>query len=234
MSTQKKKPAKYNTEAGLDKELLAYREDAEFPMIRHPLVFAVPFFEHADEVTRLNKMLVTKKEQCDKALAAHEWSRFVFLHERPYRVEAFQEVQENLSDRDYWPLLREVWCDSENIFQNAMQWWEMLTTPRQRRTLFTPCEDRPALKKMPEMLHVYRGAQQIEMHGHYLGYSWTLNRDKAEWFATRLHRPSDGLAVIASADVLKEYIVGYINARGEQEIVVEPKELQHLAWESVE
>jgi len=216
---------------GLNRELLAYREEAEFPMIRHPLVYAVPFFEHPDEVARLNKMLVSKREACNKALDEHEWSRFVFLHERAYRVEAFQEVQENLSDLLYWPLLREVWTDSENIFQNHMQWWEMLTAPRERRLLFTSCEDRPELKKLGEVIHIYRGTSQVEMDGHYLGYSWTLNEDKAKWFATRLHRPSDGQAVVASADTLKQNIVGYINARGEQEIVVEPKELQHLAWE---
>jgi hypothetical protein len=216
---------------GLNRELLAYKEDAEFPMIRHPLVYAVPFFDTPSEVDRLNKYLASKKEVCEKALGKHEYDRFVFLHERAYRIDAFQEVQENLSDQQYWPLLQEIWTDCENIFQNHIQWWEMLSSPRKRKAMFTPCADRGVLKKLPDELKIYRGTTAIERHGHYLGFSWTLDKDKARWFATRLNKPLDGTPMVASAIVAKKYICGYIDARGEQEIVVEPKELEGLEWE---
>jgi len=219
----------------LDRELQAYLEtDGDFPMIRHPLVFAVPFLEIPEEVDRVNKQLAAKKEMVDKALANRRWSEFVFLHERPYRIGAFQEIHPDMTDREYWPLLRDVWTDSENIFQNHIEWWEALTSPRQRRVLFTSSADRAVLKKLPETIHVYRGTTQVEMDGHYLGFSWTLSEEKAVWFAKRFQRPSDGPPVIASADLLTKHAIGYIDGRGEQEIVVEPKELQRLDWELAE
>jgi len=219
---------------GLDRELMMYREEAEFPMIRHPLVYAVPFFEHPTEVDRLNKMLASKKEAVQSALDAHRWTEYVFLHERPHRILAFMEIHPEIDNDVYWPLLRDIWTDSENIYQNHMVWWEMLSSPRDRRALFTAAEDRGTLKKLPNELFIYRGTQKIEMDGHYLGFSWTLDPGRAAWFATRLHKPSEGSAVVASAQVHKKYIVGFIDGRGEREIVVEPKELEQLAWEAVE
>lgn len=218
---------------GLNRELLAYKEEGDFPMIRHPLVYAVPFHDIPSEVDRLNKYLASKKEQCEAAMSHKEYDRFVFLHERAYRIEAFQEVAEYLSDQQYWPLLSEIWTDSENIFQNAMQWWEMLSAPRARKAMFTPCADRAALKKLPAVLDIYRGTTAVEKHGHYLGFSWTLDKEKARWFATRLIKPSDGTPMIASAKVCKKYITGYMDGRGEKEIIVEPKELEGLEWEDV-
>lgn len=217
---------------GLDKELMAYYEEAEFPMVRHPLVYAVPFFDSPDYVAQLNKQLVSKKEAVEKALMEKEYNRYVFLHERAYRIEAFQEIAPGLTDQQYWPLLREIWTDSENIFQNAMQWWEMISSPRQRRALFTACDCRGVLKRMPAELTIYRGTTDREMEGHYLGFSWTISREKAEWFATRLLKEGQ-VPVVATATVRKKDIVGYIDGRGEQEIVVEPKDLQGLEWEDV-
>lgn len=220
---------------GLDSELRRHYEDGGYmPMIRHPLVYAVPFFETDSEIVRLNKMLASKKKQCITALANHAYSQYIFLHERSYRVAAFFEIRENLDDKDYWPLLREVWSDSENIYENAMQWWELLSSPRRQRNLFTSCEDRSAYKKLPAELSIFRGTHQRETDGSYLGYSWTLSVERAVWFATRLHRPSDGRPVIGTAKVPKNKIVGYIDSRGEQEIVVEPRELIGLDWEGAD
>lgn len=212
----------------LDLELERYLEQAEFPMIRHPLVYAVPFFDHPTTVARLNKQLAAKKEAVEKAFGESNWAQFVFLHERPYRIQAFMDVQAEMYDKEYWPLLAEIWTDSENIFQNHMQWWEMLSAPRQKRELFTNCEDRKLLRKMPRELTIYRGTKACERNSHYLGFSWTTDRERAEWFATRILSEDDGPPVVAEATCRKRNIVGYITGRGEFEVVVEPKHVSSL------
>lgn len=214
----------------LHPELKRYLEQAEFPMIRHPLVYAVPFFDHPSTVDRLNKQLAAKKEAVEKARHKHNWSQFVFLHERPYRIQAFMEVQFEIPDDAYWKLLAEIWIDSENIFQNHMRWWEMLSAPRQKRILFTACDDRAALRKMPEELTIYRGTKAVERDGAYLGFSWTLDQEKAAWFAKRFECEEDGPPVVSTATCLRDNIVGYLTMRGEEEIVVQPKELSIVEW----
>lgn len=53
--------------------------------------------------------------------------------------------------------------------------------------------------------------------------SWTLSREKAEWFALR--SPRDGEPVVYTATVEAEHALGYFIGRGESEVVVEPETL---------
>ncbi len=218
----------------LDRELAAYLEEGgkTYAMIRHPYVYAVPFFETEEEVQRLNAALKSKRAAIETALGEKDYNRFVFLHERPYRVHAFQEIALELSDVAYWPMLREIWSDSENVFQNHMLWWEMLTSPRKKRNLFTACEDRSAFKKQPSTLAIYRGTTDLEMNGHYLGFSWTLSEDKARWFASRFNKENEN-PIVARAKVAKKDVIGFVKGRGEEEIVVEPRWLEGLVWEEI-
>ncbi len=56
------------------------------------------------------------------------------------------------------------------------------------------------------------------------GISWTLDREKAEWFATRF--TEDG--VVYSAKVKSNDILYYISDRGEKEVIVDPKRLMQV------
>ncbi len=97
-----------------------YVEEA-WPMIKHPLVFAVPFFDTDVERARLNRVLESKQKAVKKAKNSHQWAAYIFLHERPFRVAAFFDIRESLEDNEYWDLLREIWVDTENVFENRMQ-----------------------------------------------------------------------------------------------------------------
>jgi len=220
---------------GLHPELAAYLEEGGMfgvTLLRHPLVYAVPFFDTGSEVRRLNTMLEEKQNQCERARAEHDHAAYIFLHERPYRIGAFMELRDEMYDRNYWPLLREVWTDSENIYQHAMDWWECLSSDRRKRRLFTSCEDRAILRSMPNELRIYRGTSQEETLGTYLGFSWTTDRDKALWFARRFNR--EGVApTLASGYIKKCDALGYVNARGEKEVVALPRDITGLEWEEV-
>ena len=65
---------------------------------------------------------------------------------------------------------------------------------------------------------IYRGVGSEEYRD---GISWTLDREKAEWFATRF--TEDG--VVYSAKVKSNDILYYISDRGEKEVIVDPKKL---------
>jgi hypothetical protein len=59
---------------------------------------------------------VSKREAVAKAAEDGDWESYVFLYERPYRLDAFLRVPYD-SDDDapvYYQLLRSVWVDTES------------------------------------------------------------------------------------------------------------------------
>ena len=81
-------------------------------------------------------------------------------------------------------------------------------------------EERKALAALPDRLTIYRGVHIKK--GTLRGLSWTLDRERAEWFANRWakRRP-----YVVEAEVLKSDVRAHFLARGEAEIVVLPNRL---------
>lgn len=193
----------------LHPDLQAYVEDGEpFKMLRHPLVFSVPYVAHEQIDEMLNKSYEVKQIQIKLAREQGRWSSVVFLHERPYRINALESIKDEVPPPEFLDLLREVWVDSENIWQNLSTW----------RSLLIPLvgtDPWKTLTDLPDELMVYRG-------GTAFGLSWTLDKDKAKWFANRLKRDHP----VYEGKILKKHAVGYLTERGEEEIVLDPKKIK--------
>ncbi len=216
----------------LKMELSEYYSEAQWPMIRHPLVYAVPYFDTEEEAKRLNSMLATKQKLVSEAMGEGRWSAYIFLHERPWRVHAFLEIQDNLTDKQYWPLLREVWMDTESVYAHHMEWWELLTTSERRcRHLFMNPAERSAFLKLPEEIEIYRGTAEEEKDSNYLGFAWTLDKGRATWFATRFNR--GGKSVLVTATVKKADCIGLLLSRNEDEIVIAHRRTNGIIWEDL-
>ena len=118
----------------LDPELAAYLEDMGEPFgqcLKHPLVFSVPY---VGENGMLNKMLDQKRRQIDKAWEDEAWASVLYLHERPYRLQALLELEPYLDDdAEYWELLASAWVDTENAWQKLDEWYELWQSERGER-----------------------------------------------------------------------------------------------------
>ena len=57
-----------------------------------------------------------------------------------------------------------------------------------------------------------------------LALSWTLDRDKAQWFA---HRFGEN-GTVYEAQITKQHIYAFLNSRGESEVIVDPRGLQDI------
>jgi hypothetical protein len=90
------------------------------PGIFHPLHYEVPFLPGMEALS--NKRFLWKKQAVADALEKGKYSSYIFLHERPYRLNAFAEIAHKLDDEAYWKLLGEIHVDSENIWQNFRAW----------------------------------------------------------------------------------------------------------------
>lgn len=197
----------------LHDDLAPYLFDQESlgKVLKHPLVFSVPYMGPGHS----NWVYEQKKEALEEALAEGKWHTYVFLHERPHRIEALVQIEQHLSDRDYWETVSSVWTDSENIFQCIEEWSEILGSKRKYRRYIMSPEERRALRQLPDTITIYRGCRR-EMNED--GWSWTTGRAKAEWFAKR-HPWSDGDPLVIEATVPKDHVVAYFSGRGESEVV---------------
>jgi len=204
-----------NRREDLDFELYAYlEEDKSFgKCIRHPLVYSVP---HCPEMNALvNAQLRAKSKAVMELFNEKKWDRYVWLHERPHRLNAFRLIEKDLEDSQYWKLLSYIWIDSENIWQNQKEWKKLLKSRRRdTRSFMDTEEDRTAFKNLPEEFVVYRGCIQGLNDK---GLSYTLNAEVAEKFANR----SFHLArTVISRKVRKSQVFAYLNTRSEEEIIL--------------
>lgn len=190
------------------------------PMLKHPLVFSL--MVHPQEHARLNAMLQYKIDALAKAKADKKWNTAAFLYERPYRLDAFMDIADELTDAEYWKLLGQIWTDSENIHQNRDEWAELLTANRPDRHLLMSDEERDLLAALPETgIPVYRGFMHDDAED---GLSWTLFKARARWFAKRFHTSDeDEYPRIASGTVDRKNVIAHFTNRDEMEIVVLPE-----------
>jgi len=194
-------------------ELKKYYSKGElFEMVRHPLLFSVP---HSSTMNALlNMQLIERKNRAAKLLKEENYEAYVFMHERPYRFEAFKEIEQSLTDTKYWKMLSEIWTDSENTWQNLDEWKEYLKSPRKNKTAFMSKEDLAVYNSLPDMVTAYRGYN--EEYDNKDGVSYSLSKAKAEWFSKRFHKAGSVKKIV----IPKEKIFAYTSARGEDELII--------------
>lgn len=208
-------------------ELKPYVErasDGKWPMLRSPLLYAVPYFEQLNAL--YNAQHEAKQSAANKAWVREDYEQYVALHEKPYRALALLRVlrQSRIAPRRYFELLGDVWMQIENVHQTSDRTWEELFTGPKGATLaaqraMMSKRERELLDAMPKRFVVYRGTrEQFSESG---GWSWSLSRKVATWFARRFKNPD---AVVLFAHVNRSDALAYLTGRSEQEVIVRPSD----------
>lgn len=178
--------------------------------IQHPLVYSVPYMDCAFENERLNLYYAHAKGQLKSAMDAGDFHKFVFTHQRPYRLDALLNVKYLMEEDHFLELMFQVYTDSENIWQNYDE-WELLLDE------VSGTDPWKTLHELPDgEFKIYRGGTKD-------GFSWTLSYEKAKWFANRLGATHP----VWHAIVKREDCIGYYDERGEKEVIVFPRIIAH-------
>jgi hypothetical protein len=186
-------------------------------VIHHPLViWFMPL--NSMTVDMVNTQYEQKRKAVEEALDKCEYERYIWLHERPYRLQAFISLVESnaeIADADYWKIIGDIWTDTENAYANLNEWEELFGSNRSERNNMMNKEEIAELNSMPETLTIYRGC----LHGlNEDGVSWTTDRDRAEWFANRFG--SKGLEpCVLQQEIRKDEVIAYFTRRGESEVL---------------
>lgn len=210
----------------LHPDLEPWVEDLEWgACLRHPLVYSVPLSLPGF----CNRQYEQKRLAVDRAKVERNWSQYVFLHERPYRLTAARALlaEETLTAHEQWHLLRDVWIDSENIWQHYHEWHLYLQD--ENAHLMMDDEEREQLVALPDVITIYRGAR-FDVNEE--GLSWTLDRPKAAWFATRFsHREEESVVIVA--EIQKNNVIALLLGRDENEIIALPEDVRILRYEEI-
>lgn len=200
-----------NKKEELCEELQMYYRDGDtFNTVRHPLIFSVP---HSNQMNALlNAQLIEKKKSVDIALEQKDYNSYIFLHEKPYRFNAFVDIMDNLTDAEYWEILGHVWENSENIWQNKKGWIKLLTN-RENSLLMMDEDELKVYNSLPNIVTVYRGYIPNKNKN---GLSYSLDKDKAVWFSERFGKNG----AVFTKQVIKSDIIAYKNGRGEKEVII--------------
>ena len=183
--------------------------------VNHPLVVTSV---NPARAARVNAEYREKKAQAKKAFANQNWGTYVFLHERPYRAKALMGcVEAGLTGDEYWKTLGSVWTDSENVHQALSTWKDLWSKDIPGRHLVMDEGERAWLASMPETFLVWRGTNYKRS---VRGVSWTVDAEKAAWFARRLRMPGQK-SFVASGLVAKANVYAAFRGRQEREIVAE-------------
>jgi hypothetical protein len=194
----------------LNPDLVPYFEadGAIGAQLRHPLVYQVPFFSNGSA----NAQYAKKLKAVEKAIDDKDYKQSVWLVEKPYRIEAFIKIADDLLDTQYWRLLSEIWIDTENQWQNLGKWKELLSSNRSSRHYLMGEDEDNLLRSLPEKVTIYRGCQKRINED---GLSWSLDKSIAKFFANRFGKKG----IILKKTVSKKDIVALLTGRGESEVI---------------
>lgn len=213
---------------GLDHDLHKFVDwDGPFgPMLDHPLLRVVSLeaeYKFSAGLAELNKQLAEMTALMESYKRTRKWSQFVFIFHRPYRVDALLYAVREAGASRLWPLIGDVWRDSESNMQSFYEWNEIWSHAYNDRGGFKKChkrvmsaEDRRTFERLPEMITIYRGCSNVDQVE---AYSWTTDETMAHWFAHRKCRTNE--PVVAKMVVHKSFALAYFSDRQESEIVLD-------------
>lgn len=182
--------------------------------IKHPLVYSI---FHTDVMDGwANKQLREKRKLIKAAIEAQDWETYVWLHERPWRIEAFWKIRKHLTDAEYWELLGNFWIDSENIQEKPHQWEKLMLSDRPKRPAIMTVDEQRMLSELPDEMEVWQGRTVRRSDG----MSWTLKRSTAAWFANRFASMEEADPALSVGMVHKSDIIAYFHRRNEAEVIV--------------
>ena len=150
-----------------------------------------------------------------------EASRFLFRHfDKPERFEALMRLRSVLSPSDFYRLFGDIWINSESLYMHQDAIREALTNPPAAHIYMMEPEEREMYDRVPEITTIYRGCWADNQES----WSYTLNEQRATWFARRC--PYDGQPLLVTAQVKRTDIIAFFTRRGEEEVVVDPDDIQ--------
>jgi hypothetical protein len=193
-------------------------------LLDHPLVRCE--LRSQKDIAKANEQYESKTAGITEAVNERDWMLFVCLHVRPHRPDAVVRLikEFGVSGKQLWPVVGYVWCDTEDVRGCFDLWRDIWSMDDTDQALVMSDQERDALALLPERFEIWRGVGHKDA---VCGYSWTLNREKACWYAVRFV-DAERSPLLATGWIRKADVLAHFLERHEAEIVVFPENVQDI------
>ncbi len=170
----------------------------------------------ADGIDICNNLLVSKQKSFDDALKNEDWLKWILIIEEPMRAMLLNVYKKRIKSHiEYWQLVSSIWMNLHFIHDKMDDLIQLFEDPRPGREFLMNESERATLSSMPDVIEIWRGHRNAVT-----GWSWTINKDIAIWFA--MHSCGKNLS---HGYCKKNDVVAYYNQRKEHEIVIYPSKI---------
>ena len=141
----------------------------------------------------------------------------------PYWATFFKYACSHLSVSDYSQFLSFLWQQMEfpNMDENVKPYEFVRYFKKADKNMLMEADELLFYKTLPHEILVYRGFSE---GGDVKALSWTLDVEKAKWFAKRFGKKPQ----VYSAKIQKKDVLAYFNGRGESELVLDYSRLYEI------
>jgi hypothetical protein len=148
-----------------------------------------------------------------------DWFETGALLGRNTLADLFFKIHKHLDDKSYWILLGNCYTNSYMGFDDTFILKLLFTSKREHREFLMNEEERKQFELLPEELKIYRGCSKAEIESKKYRFSWTLNKDVANFFANEYYRNEGVDCGILELVVKKECLLAYFIGRQEEEVL---------------
>lgn len=170
--------------------------------------------------------LQTWRKQVSRQIGqADSVMQIAFMVTKSYGIGFLKYVSPYLDKTEFSQLLAYMWVHTEEPNNDPnLSKLQLLNMFRQADpAVLMDEEELRQFQELEDIVTVYRGVTSHNADN-VKALSWTLDRDKAKWFASRFGE--DG--TVYEAQISKQHIYAFLNGRNESEVIVDPRGLQDI------
>ncbi|MEJ7821357.1 MAG: hypothetical protein WKF85_03490 [Chitinophagaceae bacterium] len=136
--------------------------------------------------------------------------------------QAFLSIRPVLKGRLYWNALRRAYEHSDDLYHYRYDIKEVFKRDEPDRDSMMNKKERDYLQKLPDKITIYRGMTKKEYQSKEFGISWSLKKEKAEYFAFKYGRNFSTYRLkktVHQVTINKKDVIAFLNGREEYEII---------------
>lgn len=211
---------------GDDIEYIFFDENnlIRFLFLDHENYINIPLFQTIDInyliQSNFLKTITYQRKENKKLINNNEFEELFYNIDKQFLFKAYKNLYNLIPDKLKYPIFRIAYTISEYGFNELEDNFIY--------EIFSYNKDREFLKELSfdneGCLTIYRG-ESSKSNDVYKSYSWTINIEKALFFANRFDTNN---SKIYKSKIYKDYIIDYITYRNEDEILLLPKYLKNI------
>lgn len=178
-----------------------------------------------------------KQDLLEKAIDRQDWDDVFMIISKPYRLSWLEENYDLITDeKAYYEFLKDAYIQSEFPMSGFSEYEDLLKLfwHYDKPHLMMDSDELSFYNDLDDTITIWRGIRvEDEIDEDNIGFSFTLDKERAEWFAKRFSQDGKGTPMLIEATVNKDKILSVFLNRGEEEVLVSPDNLEFIKLEEL-